>query len=95
MLLKDCFFTFVSLLEPPMMIEILPVIIIVFFSDCTARVWDLSTGQSVATLTRHHSYVRKVTFCPLTQLVFTACQSLIKVWDFRNLKKPEYVRTLQ
>lgn len=31
MLLKDCFFTFVSLLEPPMMIEILPVIIIVFF----------------------------------------------------------------
>lgn len=48
----------------------------------------------MATLTRHHSYVRKVTYCPTSQLVFTACQSLIKIWDLRDLRNPQFVKTL-
>ena len=63
-------------------------------SDCTVKVWDLSSGQEMATLTRHHSYVRKVTYCPTSQLVFTACQSLIKIWDLRDLRNPQFIKTL-
>ena len=62
--------------------------------DCTAKVWDLVTGQETAVLTRHHSYVRKVTFDHSSNLVFTACQSLIKLWDLRDLRNAQFVRTL-
>ena len=69
-------------------------ILISLLSDCTVKVWDLSSGQEMATLTRHHSYVRKVTYCPTSQLVFTACQSLIKIWDLRDLRNPQFIKTL-
>ena len=62
--------------------------------DCTVKVWDLSTGLETVNLTRHHSYVRKVTYSPTSQLVFTACQSLIKLWDLRDMNKAQFVKTL-
>lgn len=48
-------------------------------TDCTVKVWDLSTGQETVSLGKHNSYVRKVTFCPEKQLIFTTYQSVIKV----------------
>lgn len=70
---------------------------LMFFSasqDCTVKVWDLCTGLETANLTRHHSYVRKVTYSPSSQLVFTACQSLIKLWDLRDMNRAQFVKTL-
>ncbi len=67
---------------------------IIDFIDCTVKIWDLVTGNETAVLTRHHSYVRKVIYDSDSQLVFTACQSLIKLWDTRDLRNPQFVKTL-
>ena len=48
-------------------------------SDCTVKIWDIASGNEVSALSKHHSYVRKVTYSPENRLVFTACQSVIKV----------------
>ena len=50
-----------------------------FLVDCTVKIWDLASGNEVSALGKHHSYVRKVTYCEENKLAFTACQSVIKV----------------
>ena len=47
--------------------------------DRSVKVWNLKTGTELLSLDKHFSYVRSVTFCPRTSLIFTASQSLIKV----------------
>ncbi|XP_064385434.1 kinesin-like protein KIF21A [Halichondria panicea] len=52
--------------------------------DRSVKVWNLKTGTELLSLDKHFSYVRSVTFCPRTSLIFTASQSLIKIWDMRH-----------
>jgi kinesin family protein 4/21/27 len=54
--------------------------------DRTVKIWDLKSGQEVLTLDKHFSYVRCVRYCSRNRLIFTASQSLIKIWDHRNFR---------
>ncbi|XP_065898994.1 kinesin-like protein KIF21A isoform X2 [Dysidea avara] len=57
--------------------------------DCTARIWDLEHSTVLATLPKHPSYVRKVLYTEDNNLLFTAFQAQIKVWDLRaSLQAP-------
>jgi kinesin family protein 4/21/27 len=52
--------------------------------DRTAKVWDLITGQEIASLTGHINNVSKIKYCPRTQLCFTVSSYYAKVWDLRS-----------
>jgi WD40 repeat protein len=51
--------------------------------DRTAKIWDLITGQEVASLNGHTNNVTKIKYCPTTQLCFTVSTCYVKVWDTR------------
>lgn len=57
-----------------------------YSTDRTAKVWDLKSGMEVQTLEKHLSYVRVIRYSSAKRLVFTACQSMIKIWDMRNYR---------
>lgn len=52
--------------------------------DRTVKIWNLKTCTELLTLDKHFSYVRCVHFCPKSNLIFTASQSHIKLWDMRH-----------
>uniref|UniRef100_A0A3B3HFE9 Kinesin family member 21B n=1 Tax=Oryzias latipes TaxID=8090 RepID=A0A3B3HFE9_ORYLA len=60
--------------------------------DRTCKMWNLVTGQEIATLKGHPNNVVSVKYCPSSGLVFSVSTSYIKVWDVRDSAK--CVRTL-
>ncbi|XP_077384890.1 kinesin-like protein KIF21B isoform X2 [Festucalex cinctus] len=60
--------------------------------DRTCKMWNLVTGQEIATLKGHPNNVVSVKYCPPSGLVFSVSTSYIKVWDIRDSAK--CVRTL-
>ncbi|XP_034022865.1 kinesin-like protein KIF21B isoform X2 [Thalassophryne amazonica] len=60
--------------------------------DRTCKMWNLVTGQEIATLKGHPNNVVSVKYCPSSCLVFSVSTSYIKVWDIRDSAK--CVRTL-
>ncbi|XP_077429364.1 kinesin-like protein KIF21B isoform X2 [Vanacampus margaritifer] len=60
--------------------------------DRTCKMWNLVTGQEIATLKSHPNNVVSVKYCPSSGLVFSVSTSYIKVWDIRDSAK--CVRTL-
>lgn len=51
--------------------------------DRTAKVWDLTTGQEMASLGAHVNNVSRVKFCPASRLCFTVSSYYVNVWDLR------------
>uniref|UniRef100_A0A672IAY8 Kinesin family member 21B n=1 Tax=Salarias fasciatus TaxID=181472 RepID=A0A672IAY8_SALFA len=60
--------------------------------DRTCKMWNLVTGQEIATLKGHPNNVVSVKYCPSSGLVFSVSTSYIKVWDIRDSAK--CIRTL-
>ena len=52
--------------------------------DRTAKVWDLITGQEVASLNGHINNVIKIKYCENTRTCFTLSAFYVKVWDLRE-----------
>ncbi|CAL8340134.1 unnamed protein product [Lota lota] len=60
--------------------------------DRTCKLWNLVTGQEMATLKGHPNNVVSVRYCSTSGLLFSVSTSYIKVWDIRDSAK--CVRTL-
>uniref|UniRef100_A0A8C5FL21 Kinesin family member 21B n=1 Tax=Gadus morhua TaxID=8049 RepID=A0A8C5FL21_GADMO len=60
--------------------------------DRTCKLWNLGTGQELATLKGHPNNVVSVRYCSSSGLLFSVSTSYIKVWDIRDNAK--CVRTL-
>ncbi|XP_069489746.1 kinesin-like protein KIF21B [Ambystoma mexicanum] len=60
--------------------------------DRTCKMWNLVTGQEIATMKGHPNNVVSIKYCSHSSLVFTVSTSYIKVWDIRDSTK--CVRTL-
>jgi len=52
--------------------------------DRTAKVWDLITGQELASLTGHINNVIKIKYCENSRTCFTLSAFYVKVWDLRE-----------
>ncbi|KAM9409662.1 kinesin-like protein KIF21B [Pholidichthys leucotaenia] len=55
--------------------------------DRTCKMWNLVTGQEIATLKGHPNNVVSVKYCSTSSLVFSVSTSYIKVWDIRDSAK--------
>jgi platelet-activating factor acetylhydrolase IB subunit alpha len=57
--------------------------------DKTIRLWELSSGQCIRTLSGHDNWIRSVTFHPSGRyLISCSDDKTIRVWDFtKNLKQ--------
>ncbi|XP_064634867.1 kinesin-like protein KIF21A isoform X2 [Lineus longissimus] len=55
--------------------------------DRSAKVWDLNTGQEVATLAGHPNNVTCVKYCEASHLAFTVSAYFTKLWDIRDNNK--------
>lgn len=51
--------------------------------DRTAKVWDLTTGQEVSSMSGHVNNVTRIKYCPISRLCFTVSSYYVNVWDFR------------
>uniref|UniRef100_A0A3B3TJW3 Kinesin-like protein KIF21B n=1 Tax=Poecilia latipinna TaxID=48699 RepID=A0A3B3TJW3_9TELE len=60
--------------------------------DRTCKMWNLVTGQEIATLKGHPNNVVSIKYCPSSGLAFSVSTSYIKVWDIRDSAK--CIRTL-
>ncbi|XP_074384342.1 kinesin-like protein KIF21B isoform X2 [Zonotrichia albicollis] len=60
--------------------------------DRSCKMWNLVTGQEIASLKGHPNNVVSIKYCSHTGLVFTVSTSYIKVWDIRDSAR--CVRTL-
>ncbi|NWY67027.1 KI21B protein, partial [Erithacus rubecula] len=60
--------------------------------DRSCKMWNLVTGQEIASLKGHPNNVVSIKYCSHTGLVFTVSTSYIKVWDIRDCAR--CVRTL-
>ncbi|XP_065435505.1 kinesin-like protein KIF21B, partial [Chrysemys picta bellii] len=60
--------------------------------DRSCKMWNLVTGQEIASLKGHTNNVVSIKYCSHSGLVFTVSTSYIKVWDIRDSAK--CVRTL-
>ena len=58
-----------------------------FCTDKTAKIWDLTRGEEVLTLSDHPNNVNHVRFCEYSGLAFTTCAYFMKVWDPRQGNK--------
>uniref|UniRef100_A0A8C9MSH5 Kinesin family member 21B n=1 Tax=Serinus canaria TaxID=9135 RepID=A0A8C9MSH5_SERCA len=61
-------------------------------TDRSCKMWNLVTGQEIASLKGHPNNVVSIKYCSHTGLVFTVATSYIKVWDIRDSAR--CVRTL-
>ncbi|RWS22778.1 kinesin-like protein KIF21A [Leptotrombidium deliense] len=52
--------------------------------DCTAKIWDLHTGQEIQSLPEHPDSVVVVRYNEFNRLAFSVSKSFIKVWDPRD-----------
>ncbi|XP_043932542.1 kinesin-like protein KIF21B isoform X2 [Protopterus annectens] len=55
--------------------------------DRSCKMWNLVTGQEIATLKGHPNNVVSVKYCLHSSLVFSVSTSFIKVWDIRDSTK--------
>ncbi|XP_074019658.1 kinesin-like protein KIF21B [Numenius arquata] len=60
--------------------------------DRSCKMWNLVTGQEIASLKGHPNNVVSIKYCSHTGLVFTVSTSYIKVWDIRDSAR--CIRTL-
>ncbi|XP_041437974.1 kinesin-like protein KIF21B isoform X3 [Xenopus laevis] len=60
--------------------------------DRTCKLWNLVTGQEIASLRNHPHNVVSLKHCPNSGLVLTASASFVRVWDIRD--NARCVRTL-
>uniref|UniRef100_A0A8D0HGX7 Kinesin family member 21B n=1 Tax=Sphenodon punctatus TaxID=8508 RepID=A0A8D0HGX7_SPHPU len=60
--------------------------------DRSCKMWNLVTGQEIASLKGHPNNVVSIKYCSHSGLVFTVSASYFKVWDIRDSAK--CVRTL-
>uniref|UniRef100_A0A8C5RXJ4 Kinesin family member 21B n=1 Tax=Laticauda laticaudata TaxID=8630 RepID=A0A8C5RXJ4_LATLA len=60
--------------------------------DRSCKMWNLVTGQEIASLKGHPNNVVSIKYCSDSGLVFTVSTSYIKVWDIRDSSK--CIRTL-
>ncbi|NXM91930.1 KI21B protein, partial [Oenanthe oenanthe] len=60
--------------------------------DRSCKMWNLVTGQEIASLKGHPNNVVSIKYCSHSGLVFTVSTSYIKVWDIRDCAR--CVRTL-
>ncbi|XP_053881274.1 kinesin-like protein KIF21B [Malaclemys terrapin pileata] len=60
--------------------------------DRSCKMWNLVTGQDIASLKVHPNNVVSIKYCSHSGLVFTVSTSYIKVWDIRDSAK--WIRTL-
>uniref|UniRef100_A0A8C3RRL2 Kinesin-like protein KIF21B n=1 Tax=Chelydra serpentina TaxID=8475 RepID=A0A8C3RRL2_CHESE len=60
--------------------------------DRSCKMWNLVTGQEIASLKGHPNNVVSIKYCSHSGLVFTVSTSYIKVWDIRDSAK--CIRTL-
>ncbi|NXJ68462.1 KI21B protein, partial [Rostratula benghalensis] len=60
--------------------------------DRSCKMWNLVTGQEIASLKGHPNNVVSIKYCNHTGLVFTVSTSYIKVWDIRDSAR--CIRTL-
>ena len=56
----------------------------IWFTDRTAKVWDLHTGHENETLSGHPNNVVCVKYNEYSQLVYTVSTYFIKLWDLRD-----------
>uniref|UniRef100_A0A8C3UQ17 Kinesin family member 21B n=1 Tax=Catharus ustulatus TaxID=91951 RepID=A0A8C3UQ17_CATUS len=61
-------------------------------TDRSCKMWNLVTGQEIASLKGHPNNVVSIKYCSHTGLVFTVSTSYIKVWDIRDSAR--CIRTL-
>lgn len=61
-------------------------------ADRSCKMWNLVTGQEIASLKGHPNNVVSIKYCSHTGLVFTVSTSYIKVWDIRDSAR--CIRTL-
>lgn len=61
-------------------------------ADRSCKMWNLVTGQEIASLKGHPNNVVSIKYCSYTGLVFTVSTSYIKVWDIRDSAR--CIRTL-
>ena len=54
--------------------------------DGTVKLWDVATGNNIATLKGHSSVVNSVAFSPNGKTVASASRETIKLWDVRTGK---------
>ncbi|XP_065436397.1 kinesin-like protein KIF21B [Chrysemys picta bellii] len=52
--------------------------------DRSCKMWNLVTGQEIASLKGHPNNVVSIKYCSHSGLVFTVSTSYIKVWDIRD-----------
>jgi WD40 repeat protein len=57
--------------------------------DSTARLWDAATGYPVSEIIEHHTRIRRMQFSADGRSVFTAAESMLRIWD--NPKPPPTV----
>ncbi|KAH1172254.1 hypothetical protein KIL84_007872, partial [Mauremys mutica] len=55
--------------------------------DWSCKMWNLVTGQEIASLKGHPNNVVSIKYCNHSGLVFTVSTSYIKVWDLRDSAK--------
>lgn len=55
--------------------------------DHTVKLWDVTSGREINTLTGHTSGVRKVSFSPDGGKIFSACSEEMKLWDTETFKE--------
>ncbi|NXP06488.1 KI21B protein, partial [Thinocorus orbignyianus] len=60
--------------------------------DRSCKMWNLVTGQEIASLKGHPNNVVSIKYCSHTGLMFTVSTSYIKVWDIRDSTR--CIRTL-
>ncbi|XP_053881260.1 kinesin-like protein KIF21B [Malaclemys terrapin pileata] len=60
--------------------------------DRSCKMWNLVTGQDIASLKVHPNNVVSIKYCSHSGLVFTVSTSYIKVWDIRD--SANCIRTL-
>ncbi|NXG40849.1 KI21B protein, partial [Psilopogon haemacephalus] len=60
--------------------------------DRSCKMWNLVTGQEIASLKGHPNNVVSIKYCSHSGLVFTVSTSYIKVWDIRDSAR--CIRTL-
>ncbi|KAG8212744.1 hypothetical protein J437_LFUL019692 [Ladona fulva] len=62
--------------------------------DRTVKVWDLSRGQEIESLSGHHNNVVVVRYNESSRLVFSVSSAYVKVWDLRLNSQSRCIKTL-
>ncbi|XP_012826383.1 kinesin-like protein KIF21B isoform X5 [Xenopus tropicalis] len=78
--------------KPVLCVEATDELLFTGSKDRTCKLWNLVTGQEIASLRNHPHNVVSLKHCPNSGLVLTASASCVRVWDIRDSAR--CVRTL-